>query len=170
MFLNEWHLFLPRWQAKAGSQMWVFFLFNFLTSFKPLASVVISSSQYQLIPFPSIPIPINLISPLDFYNRSFWPGVHIAAGLSVQFSSVAQSCLTLCDSMDFSTPGFPVHHQLLELAHTHVHRVGDAIQPSHPLSSPFSPSFDLSQHQVAKVLELQFQHQCFQWIFGANFP
>ena len=155
-------------KAKAGSQIWVFFLFNFLTSFKPLASVVISSSHYQLIPFPSIPIHTNLISPLDCYDRSFWPSVHSAAGLSVQFSLVAQSCLTLCDSMDFSTAGFPVHHQLLELAQTHVHLFGDAIQPSHPLSSP-SPAFNLSQHQVAKVLELQLQHQCFQWIFRVDF-
>ena len=58
--------------------------------------------------------------------------------LSVQFSSVAQLCLTLCDPMDCSTPGFPVHHQIPELAQTHVHRVSDAIQPSHPLSSSFS--------------------------------
>ena len=65
-----------------------------------------------------------------------------------QFSSVAQSCLTLCDPMNCSTPGFPVHHQLLELAQTHVHRVGDAVQPSHPLSSPSPPAFSLSQHQV----------------------
>ena len=65
---------------------------------------------------------------------------------SVQFSSVAQLCLTLCDPMDCSTPGFPVHHQLPELAQTHVHRVSDAIQPSHPLSSPSPPSLSLSQH------------------------
>ena len=65
----------------------------------------------------------------------------------VQFSSVAQSCSTLCDPMDCSMPGFPVHHQLLELAQTHVHLVGDAIQPSHPLSPPSSPAFNLSQHQ-----------------------
>ena len=81
---------------------------------------------------------------------------------SVQFSSVAQSCPTLWYPMDCSTPGFPVHHQLPELAQTHDHRVGDAIQPSYPLSSP-SPTFSLSQHQdlfkwvssshqVAKVL------------------
>ena len=61
--------------------------------------------------------------------------------------SVAQSCSTLCNPMDCSTPGFPVHHQLLELAQTHVHRVDDAIQPSHPLSSPSPPAFNLSQHQ-----------------------
>ena len=81
-----------------------------------------------------------------------------------QFSSVAQSCPTLCDPMDWSTPGFPAHHQLPELAQTHVHRVSDAIQPSHPLSSLSPPAFNFSQHQdlfqwvssshqVAKVLE-----------------
>ena len=83
-----------------------------------------------------------------------------------QFSSVAQLCLTLCDLTDCSIPGFPVHHQLPELAQTHVHLVGDAIQSSHPLSSPSPPAFSLSQHQglfqwdsswhqVAKVLELR---------------
>ena len=66
---------------------------------------------------------------------------------SVQFSSVSQSCLTLCDPMNLSTPGLPVHHQLQEFTQTHVHRVSDAIQPSHPLSSPFPPAFNLSQHQ-----------------------
>ena len=65
------------------------------------------------------------------------------------FSSVqsAQSCLTLCDPMDCSTPGFPVHHQLLELAQTHIRGVNGAIQPSHPLSSPSPPALNLSQHQ-----------------------
>ena len=90
------------------------------------------------------------------------------------FSSVAQSCLTLCDPMNRSTPGLPVHHQLSELTQTHAHRVGDAIQPSHPLSSPSPPAPNSSQHQglfqwvnssheVAKVLEFQLQHQSFQW-------
>ena len=99
---------------------------------------------------------------------------------SHQFSSVPQSCLTLCNPMDYSTPGFPVHHHLLELAQSHVHQVTDAIQPSHPLSFPFPPAFNLSQHQglfqwvssshqVAKVLELQLQHQSFQWIFRTYF-
>ena len=64
-----------------------------------------------------------------------------------QFSSVAQLCLTLCDPMDCSTSGLPVHHQLPELAQTHVHRVSDAIQPSHPLSAPSPPAFNFSQHQ-----------------------
>ena len=99
---------------------------------------------------------------------------------TVQYSSVAQSGLTFCDPMNCSTPGFPVHHQLPELAQTHVHRVGDAIQPSHPLWSPSPPAFNLSQHQdlfqwvsslhqMAKVLEFQLQHQSFQWIFRTDF-
>ena len=67
--------------------------------------------------------------------------------LSISLSSVAQLCLTLCNPMDCSTPGFPVHHHLLELAQTHVHWVGDAIQPSYPLSSLSPPAFNLSQHQ-----------------------
>ena len=66
---------------------------------------------------------------------------------SVQFSSVAQSCLTLCDPMDCSTPGLPVYHQHPEFTQTHVHWVSDAIQPSHPLSSPSPPALNLSQHQ-----------------------
>ena len=96
-----------------------------------------------------------------------------------QFSSVTQSCLTLCDSMDCSTPGFPVHHQHPESTQTHVHWVGDAIQPPHPLLSPSPLAFNLSQHQgffsqwadtlpqVAKVLERQ--HQSFQWMLMVDF-
>ena len=93
---------------------------------------------------------------------------------SVKFSSVAQSCLTLCNPMNHSTPGLPVHHQLPESTQTHVHWVSDAIQPSHPLSSPSPLALNLSQHQdlfkwvssshqEAKVLEFQLQHQSFQW-------
>ena len=93
--------------------------------------------------------------------------------LSVQFSSVAQSCPTLCDPMNRSTPGLPVHHQLPEFTQTHIHQVSDAIQPSHPLSSPSPPAPNPSQHQslfqrvnssneVANVLEFQPQHQSFQ--------
>ena len=91
-----------------------------------------------------------------------------------QFSSVAQSCPTLCDPMNRSTPGLPVHHQLPECTQTHVHWVGNATQPYHPLSSPSPPALNLSQHrglfqwvsslhQVAKVLEFQLQGQSFQW-------
>ena len=72
---------------------------------------------------------------------------HFLPEVKQVITAVAQSCLTLCDPMDCSTSGFPVHHQLLELTQTHVHQVSDAIQPSHPLSSPFLPAFHLSQHQ-----------------------
>ena len=93
---------------------------------------------------------------------------------SVQSSSVTQLYLTLRDPMNLKTPGLPVHHQLPEFTQTHAHLIGDAIQPSHPLSSPSPPAFNLSQHQglfqrvnssheVAKVLEFQLQHQSFQW-------
>ena len=94
---------------------------------------------------------------------------------SIQFSSVQSlSHVRLCDPMNHSTPGLPVHHQLPEFTLTHAHQVGDAIQPSHPLSSPSSPASNPSQHQglfqwvnssreVAKVLEFQLQHQSFQW-------
>ena len=99
----------------------------------------------------------------------------------VQFSSVAQSCPTLCDLLDRTMPGLPVHHQLPEFTQNHVHWVSDAIQPSCPLSSPSPPALNLSQHQgllqwdgfshqVAKVLEFQPQHQSFQWIFCTDFP
>ena len=71
---------------------------------------------------------------------------HLLKMHSVQFSSVAQSCPTLCDPMDCSMPGFPVHHQIPH-HQIHVHQVSDAIQPSHPLSSPSPPAFNLSQHQ-----------------------
>ena len=83
-----------------------------------------------------------------WYDWSKWACTYhfTIPSIVLQFSSVAQSCLTLCDLMDCSTPGFPVHHQLLEFAQTHVHQVGDAIQPSHPLSSPSPPAFNLSQH------------------------
>ena len=99
---------------------------------------------------------------------------------TVSFSSVAQSCPNLCDPKDCSMPGLPVHHQLSELTQTHVHQVGDAIQPSHPLSCPSPSIFSLSQHQglfkwvsplhqVTKIKELQLQHQSFRWIFRTDF-
>ena len=99
---------------------------------------------------------------------------------SLHFTSVAQLWLTLCNPMDCSTAGLPVHHQLSEFAQTHVYWVGDAIQPSHPLSSSSLPAFNLSQqqglckwvtslHQVVKVLEFQLQYQSFQWICRTDF-
>ena len=83
-------------------------------------------------------------SMLLFPNQLHWS---LLKNKSSEFSSVAQSCLSLCDPMNYSTPGLPVHHQLLEFTQTRVHRVGDAIQPSHPLSSPSPPAPNPSQHQ-----------------------
>ena len=107
-------------------------------------------------------------------------GIYPKESKTYQLSSVPQSYPTLCDPTDCSTPGFPVHYQLPELAQTHVHWVGDATKPSHSLSSPSPPAFNLSQHQrhfhwvsslhqVARVLEFQLQHQSFQWIFRTDF-
>ena len=103
-------------------------------------------------------LPEPLPHPVVSANTETW------VPMTFSFSSVAQSCLTLCDRMVCSTPGFPDHHQLAEIAQTHIRWVSEAIQPSHPLSSPSSPAFILSQHQglfqgisslnqVAKVLE-----------------
>ena len=111
------------------------------------------------------------------YCCSYWKS-------AVQFSSVTQSCSILCDPMNHSTPGLPVHHQLPEFTQTHVHRVGDAIQPSHPLSSPSTPAPKPSQHEglfqwvnslhefqlQLKVLEFQLQHQPFQWTPRTDLP
>ena len=95
------------------------------------------------------------------------------SAIYIQFSSVTQPCPTLCNPINHSTPGLPVHHQFLESTQIRVHPVDNAIQPSHPLSSP-SPALNLSRHQgllqwvsssheVTKVLEFQHQHQSFQW-------
>ena len=106
--------------------------------------------------------------------------MHWKVSSDSQFSSVAQSWLTLCNPMDCSTPSLPVHHQLLKLTQTYVHWVLDAIQPSHHLLSPSPPALNLSQHQslfqwvssshqVAKVLEFMLQHYSIQWIFRIDF-
>ena len=110
-----------------------------------------------------------------------WRSQRVGIYVKVQFSSVLSlSCVWLCDLMDSSTPGLPVHHQLTELTQTHIHWVNDAIQTSHPLSSPSPPTYNLSRHQglfqwvssshqVDKVLEFQLQHQSFQWLFRTDF-
>ena len=109
------------------------------------------------------PPPTLTLSSCPIYNKK--------KKKNLEFSSVAQSYPTVCNPMDCSIPDFPVHHQLQELAQTHVHRVSDAIQTAHSLSSPSPPAFNLSQglfkwvsssHQVAQVLELQLQHLSFQ--------
>ena len=120
-------------------------------------------------------IPHIYKSPLQSLESSFLNSVinyltFCLGSCSVQFSHSVVS--NHCDPVDYSTPGLPVCCQLLELAQTHVYRVGDAIQPSHPPSSPYRPAFNFSQHQgllrvsslhqVVKVLELQLQHQSFQ--------
>ena len=108
------------------------------------------------------------LSPLEFSSEL----------KSVQFSSVTQWCLTLCDPMDCGTPGLPVYHQLPEFTQTHVHWVSDIIQPPHPLLSPSPPTFDLSHHQGLQMSQLfasggqivlfQLQHHSFQWIFRTD--
>ena len=122
------------------------------------------------------PLSQSYWSPPCFLSSGFAPNKILMTVyhkvFSVEFSSVAQSCLTLCNHMDCSMPSFPIHHQLPGLAQTHFHRVSDAIQPSHPLSFPSPLAFNLSQHQsfpmsqffrsVAKVLEFQLQHQSFR--------
>ena len=138
---------------KKGAKVWLFFFFFFF-----LRPLVVSSVLWR--------------------KGQVWRRTPPIGG--VLFSSVSQSCLTLCDYMYYSTPGFPVHHQLLELAQTRVHRVSEAIQPSNCLSPPSSPAFSLwqdqglfqwisSSHQVDKVLEPQPQHQSFWWIFRTDF-
>ena len=118
---------------------------------------------------------------IEIINMQCLTGVsHTRRQLKVDLtviSSVAQSCSTLCDPISYSMPGLPVHHQLLELAQTHVHWVGDAIQPPHPPSPPSPPALNLSQHQslfqwvnsslqVARVLEFHLQHQPFNECSG----
>ena len=91
---------------------------------------------------------LDLLPVLCALTWSSWVFLSVSyAFVMVQFSSVTQSCLTLCDPMDCNTSGLPVHHQLPEFTQTHVHWVGDAIQPSHPPSSPSPPAFNFSQHQ-----------------------
>ena len=120
----------------------------------------------------------ELYAPLFSHDQSFW--FNLFLNEFNEFSSVTQSCPTLCDPMGWSIPWFPVPNQLPELAQTHVHQVDDAMQPSHPLSSPSPPAFNISQHQglfkwvsslhqVAKILEFQPQHQSFQWVFRTDF-
>ena len=129
--------------------VWTFYLLIVLASWVPKA-ILITNVRFEDC-YISLGVKIN---PFHYFDYS------------VQFSSVAQSCPTLCDPMNRSTPGLPVHRQLLEFTQTHVHRVRDAIQPSHPLLSSSPPAPNPSQHQslfqwvnssheVAKVLEFQ---------------
>ena len=144
-------------------------------------------SYFIFLPFSRMeinPMPVPIMGgsfkksiPSLAYTQHKW----IFWSSSVQFSSVTQSWSNLCDPMNRSMPGIPAHHQLPESTQTHVHQVSDAIQPSHPLSSPAPPALSLSQHQglfqwisssqhVAKVLKLQLQHQSLQWITRTDLP
>ena len=120
------------------------------------------------------PVGSTVMALLSFFTLVIGVFFFLIILVFFQFSSVTQLCPTLCDPMNRSTPGLPVHHQLPEFTQTHAHRVGDAIQPFHPLSSPSPPAPNPSQHQglfqwvnssydMAKVLEFQLQHQSFQW-------
>ena len=105
---------------------------------------IFSHSPHLIYQHTSLTLLINIIN--NQARVLEWAATAFSKYLSVQFSSVAQSCPTLCDPMNRSTPGLPVHHQLPEFTQTHVHRVSDAIQPSHPLSSPSPPAPNHSQH------------------------
>ena len=154
------------------SHVWFFETLWTIARQAPLSMGFSRQEYWSGLPFPP---PGNLPDPgikLAFLTSPALVGGFFTT--SVQFSSVTQSCPTLCDPMNRSTPRLPVHHQLPESTQTHVHCVSDAIQPSHPLSSPSPPALNLSQyhglfkwvsspHQVAKVLEFQLQHRSFQW-------
>ena len=152
--------------ASVGSILFLSFIVPIFAWNVPLVSLIFlkTSLVFPILLFFSISLHCSL-------RKDLWV---------VQFSSVAESCPTLCIPMDCSTSDFPVLHCLPEFAQTHVHQVGDAIQPSHPLLSPSPPVLNLfqhqglfkwvsSSHQVAKVLEFQLQHQSFQWICRTDF-
>ena len=142
--------------------------------------IQVKMSNFSLLdpwlPSPSTPLCYKIynftqLSENEYIVKEKWAGMPVATLQCLdhgylQFSSVTQSCPTLCNPMNRSTPGLPVHHQLPEFTQTYIHRVGDAIQPSHPLSSPSPPAPNPSQHQglfqwvnslheVAKVLEFR---------------
>ena len=164
----------------------VFIRFSFIVPAVPLCLCTVShfSDNHGFIKisisgkasFSSLIFTFWLFFPFSYFFRFYC----LEIMPTLQFSSVSQLCLTLCDPMDCSTPGLPVHCQLPEFTQTHVHWVGYAIQPSHPLSSHSPLAFNLSpnqglfksvssSYQVAKGLEFQLQHQSFQWIFRADF-
>ena len=170
----------------ANSQTWL----SDWTIAKGVLKKMNAKAIYALVNFSKIWYLNNNYSiPLSFRNTSvFFNQIILYLSEYLRVESyilhccclVTKSCLTICDPVDCSTPGFPVRHQLPEPTQTHVHWVGDAIQPSHPLLSPSHPAFNLSQHQglfqwvssshqVAKVMEFHLQHQSFQWIFRTDF-
>ena len=156
--------------------MWIFLLpdFCFLISFVSLYPANSGTSYYKDILHVGNMLSVRQIATVfNKHKKSLALHIYFMFTFIIcWYCSVTQSCPTLCDPMDCSTPGLPVHHQFPELSQTRVHWVGDAIQPSHPLLSPSPPAFNLSQpqglfqwvsssRQVAKVLEIQLQHQSF---------
>ena len=154
--------------SRNGSTLWLLMLYHVPFHSCDLRQVTLHFfMRIKIVPIHSVVTELNNMKCIN----SAWHKGNINVSdyyynASVQFSSVAQSCPTLCNPMNRSTPGLPVHHQLLEFTQTHVHRVSDAIQPSCPLSSPSTPVSNPSQHQglfqwvnsshqVAKVLEFQ---------------
>ena len=143
----------PLWEDGGGCPRW--WLRHLL--FTDAAGDIVHSqlgvkcrSFRQPLPQPFFPVcsPASWDEFPYLYSRMFvWANLKELSRSFSQFSSVAQSCPTLCDPMNHSAPGLPVHHQLPEFTQTHVHRVSDAIQPSHPLLSPFPPSPNPSQHR-----------------------
>ena len=105
------------------------------------------STNYSSLSLPYVYAACHILGTAAVFIIYFYIDDSVERGRPFQLSSVTQSCPTLCNPMNCSTPGLPVYHQLLEFTQTHVHRVGDAIQPSHPLSSPSSPAPNPSQHQ-----------------------
>ena len=156
----------PRWNQLANFQL-------LLKRCKNLPERPPPHPQFELWVTCVIKIQRTLSKSMTWIFKGHWMGFHFH-DISVQFSSVTQLCLILCDPMDCSTPGLPVHHQLSEFTQTHVCWVSDAIQSFHPLSSPSPPAPNPSQYQglfqwvsssreVAQVLEFQLQHQSLQW-------
>ena len=161
--------------------LWLYTLPSFLLlwSLAPIygqpSTCELDSSSFHLlrvIKFSNLSVPL--------LHQFFSCCITLIINTNILFRSVAQSYLTLYDTIYYSVPGLPVHHQLPELTQIHVHWVSDSFQPSHPLSSPSLSVFNLSQHQglfqwvsslhqVAKVLAFQLQHQSFQWIFRTYF-
>ena len=135
--------------------------------------------------YENLPSWLQSMKLLHFLIRLVFPWIQPEIGFFIGSNhycccSVTKLCLTLCNPKDCSRPGFPVLHYLPEFTQTHVHSVGEAIQSSHPLSSPFPPALNLSHHQslfpwvsylhqVAKALELQLHHQSFPWLFRVDF-
>ena len=180
--MDKIHLSLLSWQILLMQPNWGKALHQSLTWHANYSAQTIQSppteQPWYLSTSASPSVPFHWVGiPMVSFNQA----PHSVWTMSGYCScSVAKSCLTLCNPMNHSTPVFPVLHYLPEFAQIHVHWVGDSIQPSHPLSSPSLPDFNLSQHQglfkwvsssnqMTSVLEFQLQHQSFQWIFRTDF-